>query len=118
MENMKMKMIKLLALCVMVLAVSACKPKSFDCADQSYQAAVIELVNDNLCDKCVTELTAIRKTGIDPDTGLVTCQANMKFTNGSFHGERAVYYKIEKLSTGEPFVSIYGVPKFFHVTGR
>lgn len=111
-----MKILKLFAVLVLSGFVVACGGK--DCADKDVQATVLNIVNTNLCQNCVTQLNAIRLAASNEKTGATMCQATMTVTSGFFTGERNVMYKIETTSDGKDYITILGVPKYFNMSGK
>lgn len=110
---------KLLFACLFgfFVVLAGCKSEK-DCGDETTQNNVVNIVNTNLCQDCVSGLNSIRMTEFNKDTGATTCQANMVVARGVFTGERNVYYRLEDSTEGEQLVTVFGVPMYFNMSGK
>jgi len=110
---------KLLFVCLFgfFVVLAGCKGKK-DCGDENTQSTVIKIVNENLCQECISGLDAIRMTEFNEDTGATICQANMLVTRGVFTGERNVSYRVEESTEGEDLITVFDVPMYFNMSGK
>lgn len=112
-----MKKIYLPALLLTMTMLFACK-RTASCDNEGVVHTAKSIVNEQLCQDCVSEFKDIRLTSENKDTGAKTCNATMVVTRGVFTNERNIGYTIEKTEKGEDFVNVFGVPKYFNMSGR